>query len=488
MCLSTIFLVFQIFFNCGVYANAAKTETPKITVIGAGLAGLTTAYRLQTMGYSVELYEARDRAGGRICTAYFGDSYEELGGKNIDDASNPKDMLDLICEFGLHVSSSGTSDPRKRMNLLNGEVSPFLMAFREGPEPSESNYAKLKEKMNDFKSLADLMDFFFGKSHLSHQCMEWIMSGYEGTDPNALTPHYLDIYFWKFYKRYYEISHDLERKDQIHVLRSVKGGNSLLIKALTGRLDGHIHYNMPLRRIVRCKSNKRIILDFGTKNPVETDYLVLALPCSTLRDVKIEPSLIPNDQMLAIQSLQYGTNAKILLPIKGIDELTARSLITKNMSTWMNEDFSIMTFYYSDQKGIFDCQSSEVLQNMLSTEISTVCLLHPEIEFPLGLNPCSRKEVLDTVYDQPVGISWMNEEFSKGSYSNCGIDNFIAFHDNCEEYQEKVLSVFRSIDGSIFFAGEHTDIDDFATMGGAVRSGEKAARMVDRELENRSFK
>ena len=38
----------------------------RIVVVGAGIAGLTAAYRLQQAGYRVEVYEARDYIGGRM--------------------------------------------------------------------------------------------------------------------------------------------------------------------------------------------------------------------------------------------------------------------------------------------------------------------------------------------------------------------------------------------------------------------------------------
>jgi hypothetical protein len=41
----------------------------RIVVIGAGLAGTTAAYRLSQQGLPVQLYEARDRIGGRCWTS-----------------------------------------------------------------------------------------------------------------------------------------------------------------------------------------------------------------------------------------------------------------------------------------------------------------------------------------------------------------------------------------------------------------------------------
>src|SRR6202030_4263233 len=44
-------------------------ETVKsVAVIGAGLAGLSAAYELRTRGYSVTVFEASERPGGRTLT------------------------------------------------------------------------------------------------------------------------------------------------------------------------------------------------------------------------------------------------------------------------------------------------------------------------------------------------------------------------------------------------------------------------------------
>jgi protoporphyrinogen/coproporphyrinogen III oxidase len=43
-------------------------KTPRAVVAGAGIAGLTAAYRLQQAGWEVEVFEAEHRAGGRVET------------------------------------------------------------------------------------------------------------------------------------------------------------------------------------------------------------------------------------------------------------------------------------------------------------------------------------------------------------------------------------------------------------------------------------
>jgi len=72
----------------GIEARAA--EPPKlgaggagkhVVVLGAGMAGLTSAYELSNAGYEVTILEARDRVGGRSWTARRGTVAQELGGE-----------------------------------------------------------------------------------------------------------------------------------------------------------------------------------------------------------------------------------------------------------------------------------------------------------------------------------------------------------------------------------------------------------------------
>jgi len=64
-----------------------RRGAPRIAVVGAGLAGLTCAYRLQQAGYVAQVYEASGRIGGRCYTGRgdFADGQiYEHGGELID--------------------------------------------------------------------------------------------------------------------------------------------------------------------------------------------------------------------------------------------------------------------------------------------------------------------------------------------------------------------------------------------------------------------
>lgn len=73
--------------------------TPQLAVVGAGITGLTAAYRLQQRGFAVTVFEGSDRPGGKIATG-------EIDGITVEegpDAFLPRDdrVLDLCTELGL---------------------------------------------------------------------------------------------------------------------------------------------------------------------------------------------------------------------------------------------------------------------------------------------------------------------------------------------------------------------------------------------------
>ena len=66
----------------------------KIIILGAGLSGLLTAYRLQNKGFDIEIIEARERVGGRIHTINTDTAQVEMGATWFNDVHvNFKNIL-----------------------------------------------------------------------------------------------------------------------------------------------------------------------------------------------------------------------------------------------------------------------------------------------------------------------------------------------------------------------------------------------------------
>ena len=79
-----------------------------VTVIGAGLAGLSAAYDLQRAGWKVIVLEARDHVGGRVYSvrSFAHDQVAEGGGEYIEESHTR--MIALAKEFNIPLGLSGS--------------------------------------------------------------------------------------------------------------------------------------------------------------------------------------------------------------------------------------------------------------------------------------------------------------------------------------------------------------------------------------------
>src|ERR1700692_3278923 len=82
--------VYQLAIGLGLVPMVARADRPdlaplgdkqrrSVVILGAGIAGLTSAYELSRKGYQVIVLEASHRAGGRNLTLRHGDLIDEIG-------------------------------------------------------------------------------------------------------------------------------------------------------------------------------------------------------------------------------------------------------------------------------------------------------------------------------------------------------------------------------------------------------------------------
>ena len=86
-------------------------STKRVIIIGAGIAGLCSAYELEQLGYEVVILEASDSyAGGRVRTQQLGDGlYGELGAMRIP--ANHHLTRHYVNKFGLKLRPFVQSNP-----------------------------------------------------------------------------------------------------------------------------------------------------------------------------------------------------------------------------------------------------------------------------------------------------------------------------------------------------------------------------------------
>lgn len=450
-------------------------ESPKpskVVIIGAGLAGLTTAYRLQEKGFEVEVFEARQRVGGRVLSVKVGEQISELGGQNIYDGSEAKNMLSLIEELGLEVENY------KR---------PFVFSFFDGQElleiqplievygfTAETLEEKLTTLASTSQNMQDVLEKLFPNDEVLQTAFYARLSAYEGVSPKNLSTRYISTLLALI------IGGGPHQKleNDIPLIRNMflKEGNSQLPIKLSEKLNHPVQFNHSLISITKDVDSSFLLL-FENGKEIRAETVVLAIPCSVYEDISFEKNVIPEKKLLEMRSILYGVNSKILLP--GTFKKTGSFTNGRAIVYSPNPNHAI-SFLYIDDYARFDHNTIEATFN------HDIPLIHKVVNCPQFQKPRMALDLPFVAYDGPVGYSWPTDPFAKGSYSAISTKQEEVLTQIIETRGEKVKALFEPIANRFFFAGEHTStlLDCGGTMEAAVESGEKAARLVEKYLKD----
>jgi len=444
-------------------------SAPTIAIIGAGLAGLTAAYRLNQKGYNVQVYEARERPGGRVLTAYIGDDCEELGGKNFNDGGEPTHSLSLIEELGLepHISTI-TFNP---LYVRQNDSFSIFEALKKFNEPE--NFPEVMEKTaQQCRTLQDVIDTTFKDPDL-RQLFTGSMKSYEGSAPRQL-----DAACYDSLQMIYELFQESRQKaaegdKRYYTLLSIKGGNAKLPLALAEKLKDKVHYGKILTSLQQKDGNLLLTLN-GTETVV-FDHILLTVPCSVFKAINFHGT-IPPERLNLIQSVQYGSNAKILLSYVQTPPKN-EFIISPSLVSWPNEQDTVRTLYCGSEFGKLDDQN---VLPFLEDGLRVLHTVFPHI--PLKSMTLSTAQDAQFVsYNEAVYKSWIYDPYSKGSYTNRAPGTAEWLNETITMQGEGVRKAFSPIHDKIFFAGEHTTtLETLGTMEGAVESGERMARLIDK--------
>lgn len=229
----------------------------------------------------------------------------------------------------------------------------------------------------------------------------------------------------------------------------LKGGNAKLPLALSDKLEHRIQYGSVLTAV--RKEQQKIVLTFNTSQEISADVVLLTIPCSLYQDIEFASNTIPQEQLLEIKNVQYGTNSKILFPVF-IKNKKCEFMVLPHCMSCLNYDDSVMTFYMGGRQGILDLKKAK---SLFDQEIPFLIKEEGDIQIDVN-NMEEREDIQLASYEGAVFKSWIKDPCAKGSYSNRGIRRSALLNEIITVRGEEVRNIFRPIKDQIFFAGEHT--------------------------------
>lgn len=481
-------------------ANAKRgNSSDKVVIIGAGIAGLTTAYRLIKAGRPCVIYEANDRVGGRIFTKRNFNAqgqFCELGAELVDTGNG--DLIGLCYELNADLAGN------REFEGLKLEIEDFVA------NETETNYAhelfyfngKLlseKDLFNGMRRLlpsvaldhkkmfpsgqVDVVNYLTNHNEFITKFDKMSMAEYFDSKKDVADKWILDVF-----RRSYmtELGGELGNQSALNFLlmadttledgftwygasdeaKRIKGGNERVIDALHAFLKGKVEIKLG-HNLMRINTNgNHVGLTFqhgGSMDVVKSAKVVCAIPFSTLRQVDgIRTLGLEKQKLESIMNFAYGTNTKYMVGFKERTWRKAGPVFPK----WIGAvicDLPIGMFWETSrlQKG-----TSGILTNWLGGKEGVAAT--PE---RLNLILKDLKTLFPGIeHDGASALQhWPSEKFALGSYSSPAPGSFTSYIGVESE---------PAAGDKLLFAGEHCSYEWMGFMNGAVQSANLAAAQV----------
>lgn len=461
-------------------AGPAKPNA-RVVIVGAGLAGLTCAYRLKQAGLDATVYEAQSRLGGRCWTlrgAFAEGQIAEHGGELIDQGHTRIRQLAQELKLPLDNLLAAEANGTEAFFYFRGQRYAYEDAVRDlkaiwqklHRDLSEASYPTLYNLSTERGRQLDRMSI-----------IDWI----EETVPGGRTAplgQLLDVAY------NIEYGAECERQSALNLLYllgynspgqfslfgasnekyHVRGGNDRIVSTLAYVLDSQIVNDTALVAARRTAAGTwTLTFQNGPRTfEVAADHVVFALPFSILRTaVDLRGAGFSPLKLTAIRELAMGSNSKLNVQF--------------HRRTWVglgnNGDSFADTGYQA---------SWEVTRGQPGTAGILVGYSggdHADT-FGRGTPASQAAEFLGQIEPVLPGLSaafngratvdhWRGNAFTRGSYSFWQVGQYTRFAGS-EGLPE----------GTAHFCGEHTSIDAQGYLEGAVETGERAASEVAGDL------
>ncbi len=462
--------------SCGKASSAKTDRSVKVAVVGAGLAGLHATWLLKKANVNVELFEGSKRIGGRAFTGnnvVVEGATAELGGEWLD--TSHADMFNLAKTFGVGLIDKEAEAEGLEVFFFDGksysmddvvkEIKPYLERIAQDASRLPVSLAELRNspaKELDNMSLEDYMNTI-GLSGWLRSLFDVAYLTEYGLETSELSPlNLITLIVTKVEdsdEPYVQFFGDGAEK---YVMR---GGVQGITQGLAKDVESCTLTNHVLSEL--SKDGEQYVLTFSRDSEtvtVSAEHVVLAIPFTILRDVKLNVDL-PEIKRRVIKELAYGTNGKVLMGFKerfwkandysgGILTDLPLQLVWENCHV-RNPNGSGLTMFYGGKM-------AAVIKNMSDDELRTEFMkhLHAAWKFPETVTPT-----------RLVRMHWPDQPFVKASYSCLGKGQWTEFY-----------GVAGAPVGKLQFAGEHCSLEHQGYLNGGAETGRLAAERILKTL------
>ena len=307
---------------------------PQVIVVGGGIAGLVTAWRLEQKGYRTCVLEASDRLGGRIGTAHYPNGLEaEYGMQEIWEKSP---LVGIIRELGLKLEAS--DDPWSSL-IIDDHLYPFTDSTREAyfqklftPPERKAFDAAISELEADYKeatthgltpNVLKLQDMSFA---------DWLKQHHLPNKVEQALRLTIEVELATVAERFSALSAILEYRTFLFGGEKnfhVPGGNSEIIAHLAQAIHGPKIMNAQVTHVIRRQVNGHLVAEVrymqsSNIHSLEADAVVVAVPWVTLHLIQFEPKLT-DEQLTSLDHLGRGQYTVVhLLLDKAVTALWAK--------------------------------------------------------------------------------------------------------------------------------------------------------------------
>lgn len=427
-----------------------------VLVAGAGLAGLAAARDLERRGATVSVIEARQRVGGRVWTIRDGFARHQHaeGGADLIEA-NQTALLGVVKELAIETAPilrGGFmyygANPRGRLAIQSQErtfrrIGPMMADLIRDYQTSERRWDSGIAARYAGESVMGWLDRMAAPAFLRQRVRA--LRGLFLADPEDLSLLALIDFF----------AADGAGPEG---LSRVIGGNDRIASEMARRLRTPPRFDVVLRRIRQGRHGVTVTLDTPAgRIEQRANYVVSALPASTLRDVEISPAL-PELQRRAIAALRYGPATRVLL------QFETRFWQKRGRPRAFGSDQPTGAVWDGNEQqrgpaGILSLlaggSASVALQSLLARE------QHAGVA--RRLRWLGRPSALLA----SKAITWEDDRWARGGY---------AYFD--PSFDPLGRDALARPAGRVMFAGEHTSQRWQGYMNGAIESGQRAAAEI----------